>query len=505
MVNSDDIELADLAPPPTHEFAVAGRNAVKLALSLIVTWTVAFFIRFPVPRVLGPTRFGELNFAENFAATFFTFVELGVSTYIYKEIPVRPAHASDFWGGVSVARLLLSALLFVAMATTLAATHHSLEMQITVFVFGLAQLAATASGSVAGMLTAVARVNNIAVSGVLSKLLWGAGLAAALFWWPWLPYLAMPLLVSELARLVVLYWEARRVLRLEFRIDVTQTKAVLLASLPYLVAGGAVNIGGRLNVAVLEFVTPDKREVGWFGASQNLASLTMMLAPLLSWVLMPLLARAKARSESELFEILRRTIEGLLVLVIPMTLIASLGADFWVRLAFRAPYAEAALSLRFLAYGFILIYLAMMLSILLVMIGRGWSVSMISIGAIPVRPLLVALLAGPCARRFGPGGAALGAALAEIAASVGIVAAHFIPIGSRAIDRRLLLVTGKSLAVAATVILLDRWIFASLSDIARLALDMIAYVALALATGAVKMSEATRIVGNLRAKRTRSA
>jgi O-antigen/teichoic acid export membrane protein len=499
-MNPEDVQVEALAPPPAQEFAVAGRNAVKLALSLIITWTVAFFIRFPVPRVLGPARFGELNFAENFAATFFTVVELGVNTYIYKEISVRPRHASDFWGGVNVARFILSAVLFVAMAGTLAATHHSLEVQIAVVIFGLAQLAQTSGGSLSGMLTAVARVNNIATSGVLSKLLWGAGLGAALFWWPSLPLLALPLLVSELARFAVLNWEARRVLQLKFRVDLVETKAVLLASLPYLVAGGAVVIGGRLNVAVLEFVTPDKREVGWFGASQNLAGLTMMLAPLVSWVLMPLLARAKARSEQELYEILRRTIEGLLVLIIPMTLIASLGADFWVRLAYRAPYAEAALSLRFLAYGFILIYLAMMLSTLLVMTGHGWSVSMISIGAIPVRPVLVALLAGPCARRFGPGGAALGAALAEIVASVGIVAAHFIPIGTRAFDRRLLLVAGKSLAVAACVIVLDHWVFASRSDVIRLALDASVYVGLALAVRAVKISEAVRIVRGLRKK-----
>jgi O-antigen/teichoic acid export membrane protein len=316
------------------------------------------------------------------------------------------------------------------------------------------------------------------------------------------------MLASEIVRVAVLYWEARHALKLEFRIDLAATKAVLLASLPYLVSGGAVNIGGRLNIAVLEFVTPDKREVGWFGAAQNLASLTMMLAPLVTWVLMPLLARAKARSEEELFRIVRRSIEGLLVLVIPMTLIASLGAEFWIRLAFRAPFGEATPSLRLLAYGFILIYLAIMLSTLLVIMGRGWSVSMISIAAIPFRPLLVAVLAAPCARWIGPGGAALGASIAEVGTSVGIVAAHFIPLGTRAIDRRLLVVAGKSVAVAAIVILLDRWLHGQMHDlhgrmhdVARLSFDLAAYVALALAFGVAKAADVLRIVRSLRHRR----
>ncbi len=493
------------APPPSEgrsqEFATAGRNAIKLALSLTITWTVAFFIRFPIPRVLGPERFGQLNFAENFSATFFSVVDLGVSTYIFREIPLRPQHASEFWGGLLVVRAALSAVLFAAMGATLAGSHHSLEIQITVLVFGLAQFVMAYSTTVGALLNAVTLVDRMAIANVASKFVWGAGLAAALYFTRSLPMLAFALLASEALRLAVIYPEARRALGLRFRIDMAVTKAVLIASLPFFISGGAINIGGRLNVAVLEFVIHDKREVGWFGASQNLASLTMLLSPLLSWVLMPLLARAKARSEEEVFEILRRTIEGLLVVVIPMTLIASLGADFWVRLAFGRGYDESALSLRFLAFGFILIYLAIALSTLLIMTGHSWSVSMISLGSVPLRPILVTILATPCARHFGAGGGALGAALAEIITSIAIVAAHFIPIGGRALDRRLLVAGGKSLAVAALVTVLDRAVLVRLGPV-RLVIDGALYTGAALGLGAVKVGEITRTIRMLRARRS---
>lgn len=486
-------------PQRSHEFSTAGRNAVKLAVSLTITWTVALFIRFPVPRLLGPERFGLLNFSENFAATFFSVIDLGVSTYIFREIPLRPAHASDFWGGLLVVRIALSALLFVAMAGTLAVSHHTLETQITVVIFGLAQFVITYTASVSALLHAASKVNRLAIANVVSKLVWGGALVGVLFFSRSLPLLAAPLLAAELLKLAVLYPEAKRALTLRFRLDMGVTKAVLIACLPFFISGGAINIGGRLNVAVLEFVIPDKREVGWFGAAQNLASLTMLLSPLFSWVLLPLLARARARSEEEVFAILRRTIEGLLVLVIPLTLLTGLGADRWIRLAFHSAYDEAAMSLRVLAFGFILIYLAMALSTLLIMTGHSWSVSMISLASVPCRPVLVFLLAVPCARHFGPGGGALGAGIAEIATSVGIVAAHFIPIGARALDRRLLTVGGKSMLVAAVVIALDRTILRHLGW-SRLALDTVAYVVLALAIGAVKIGEMIRVIKTLRSR-----
>ncbi|HEY4014163.1 MAG TPA: oligosaccharide flippase family protein [Polyangiaceae bacterium] len=490
----------------TQEFATAGRNAIKLAASLTISWTVAFFVRFPLPRDLGPARYGIFNFADNFAATFFSLIDLGVSTYIFREIPVRPRHASEFWGGLLVVRIAASLLLFAVMAITLAVSHHSLEVQETVLVFGLAQFVTTYTTSVGALLHAVTRVDRVAIANVAAKCAWGLGLLAALKFWSWsLPLVALPLFISESLKLLVIYPEAHKSLDLKLRVDRAVTKTVLLASLPFFISTGAINIGGRLNVAVLEFVIHDEREVGWFGAAQNLASLTMLLSPLFSWVLMPLLARAKARSEEEVYKILRRTIEGLLITVIPMTLIASLGAAFWVHLAFKAAFDPAALSLRLLAFGFILIYLAIALSTLLIMTGHSWSVSMISLGSVPMRPILVTLLAPPCARHFGPGGGALGAALAEIITSMGIVAAHFIPIGGRALDRRLLVAGGKSLAVAAAVTVLDHTVLARLGAPLRLLLDCVLYVVLALASRTVQISEIRSLVQGLRASRAAKA
>jgi Ca2+/Na+ antiporter len=138
--------------------------------------------------------------------------------------------------------------------------------------------------------------------------------------------------------------------------------------------------------------------------------------------------------------------------------------------------------------------------VLLIMLGHSWSVSMISLGAMPVRPILVAFLAAPCARHFGPGGAAFGAALAEVITSVGIVAAHFIPLRSRALDRRLVVSALKSLAIAGFVTMLDRTTLAHMGHV-RLVLEMAIYLVLVVVTGAVKYQDVKRAVRGLKAAR----
>lgn len=91
------------------------RNAVKLAMSLVATWGVGLVVRFWLPRQLGPELFGQYSFADGLAATLLGCAGLGIDTYIQKEIPVRPGHASDFYGGTVLLRVLLATLLVGAL------------------------------------------------------------------------------------------------------------------------------------------------------------------------------------------------------------------------------------------------------------------------------------------------------------------------------------------------------------------------------------------------------
>src|SRR5262245_58337601 len=60
----------------SSDVATAARNALKLAGSLLATWTVALAVRFQLPRHLGPVHFGNFNFCDSFSAAFFVFLGL---------------------------------------------------------------------------------------------------------------------------------------------------------------------------------------------------------------------------------------------------------------------------------------------------------------------------------------------------------------------------------------------------------------------------------------------
>src|SRR5262249_35699050 len=159
----------------------------------------------------------------------------------------------------------------------------------------------------------VTHVGRLAIANVAAKAIWGVGLLIGLFSDAPLWALAMPMAGAELLKTAVLVPAARTAAGLSYRINVAATKAALVASFPYFVNTVAVTFGNSMAISVIEYVRTDEREVGWFAACQNIGSLAMLLHPLLVWIVMPMLSRAEARSKEEAAVILRRSIEGLLV------------------------------------------------------------------------------------------------------------------------------------------------------------------------------------------------
>src|SRR5262249_15317834 len=179
----------------------------------------------------------------------------------------------------------------------------------------------------------------------------------------------------------------------------------------------------NLGMSILAFIRTDQREVGWFAAVQNLAVLCSLFIPLMKWVIMPLLARAYARSEGEGLRILRRTLEGLIILVAPVTVAVSAGSETLVRVAFGEAFAPAAPGLSILSLVFLMTYVDMMLAMALSIVGRGWAVTLVSIGSVVVNAVLMLLFVPIGRNLIGTGGECAGSAAAVVATEVFVLVA----------------------------------------------------------------------------------
>ena len=509
-------EAAPEAPPSTtrsdapsskvlaNEVAIAVRNGLKLGGSLFLSWSVALVVKFQIPQHLGPVRQGYFGFAESFATMFFSVLSLGVDTYVTREIAVRPEHASDFVGGIFALRSLLSTALFAAMATTLWVTGRSGEIQMAAIVFGATQLLACLNGTLATVLQATTHVGRLAIANVVAKILWGAGLLVGLHYHVALYVLALPMTFAELLRTAVLVPASRKEAHLRFRVDVAATRAVIITAIPFFVNALAVTFGNNLALSALEFIRRDEREVGWFAAAQNLGSLAMLMYPLLIWVVMPMLSRARARSADEMMIILQRCIEGLLITISPVTTLISVGSGIFVKVAFGAKFLPAQTGLSILSLVFVLTYLNIMLANALIVSGKSWSVTTISVASILVLSVFMLIFVPVGRMVFGTGGECAGASIATILSELCTVIAMLSRIGTKPMNRRNIEVLVKSVAISVSVIIADRFIRDFDPGVLRLVADMGIYASLALALGVIRPADVQRAVKALLARRAES-
>lgn len=468
-----------------QEGATALRNGVKLATSLVLTWGVALVITFTLPKYLGPLQWGYYKFGFEYAAFLAVFVGFGIDTYVSREVAVRPQHASDFFGGVLALRTLGLLPLLAYAWFDLDDNDHAEKLAAAFF--GVAQIFVVLNQTFQQMLQAASRVGGLAVANVVSKILWGGGTFAAVmlrapFW-----VLPLPMLASESLKALFLHRATREAIDLRIRLDAAETAKVLRIAFPFFIANAAVMLGSTIDVVVLRKLVPSgSEEVGWYSAGREIARLSALMSPVLSGVLVPMMSRARVRNEEEFYRLLRRGLEGVSVVAIPLTLILALSAETVIGITLKAKFLPAAMSLEWLAPTFVLAYANVLLWIALMILERSWTITIISIAGLGLLYLFIHVFV-PLTRGMGPGAYGMGVAMALTAREAVIVGVFLAILGKKAIDRRSLAAITKSLGACCAVIAFH--VLLPELGAARVLLDGLVYVAVALAIRVVRIGD----------------
>jgi O-antigen/teichoic acid export membrane protein len=228
-----------------------------------------------------------------------------------------------------------------------------------------------------------------------------------------------------------------------------------------------------------KMVPPTSEEVGFYGSARQIAALSALLSPIMSGVLIPMMSRAKARNEEEFYRILRRGLEAVIVVSLPLTLILALGAEYWIHITIKDKFLPAAGSLRWLAPTFLFAYANVLLWLALMILDRSWTITIISVGGLVLLPILI-VIAVPLFSPLGPGGAGMGVAVALSTREFIIVLVFLAFLRDKALDRRGVTSTAKSLLICVVVAVFDHSLTRLTIPPVRLAADGVLYGVLAL-------------------------
>jgi O-antigen/teichoic acid export membrane protein len=491
--------IADAATPSvsdSHEPTLRGdvvtavRNTLKLGASLLGTWAVGLAIRMILPRYMGPAAFGEFQFADAFTIVIMMTTTLGLDTYIRREIPLRREHASEFFGTTMLVSLGIGAgVLLIALPALYTAGKSPFILSL-VLLMGLAQIAVNLSNNLASLLHGVGNVDGLAIQNVASKLIWGAGIAVAFALGYGARGVAVAMLASELIKLGGMYRLARLHVPLRLTRNWAMLRPVLTASAPFFFLALAQTVYSRVDITIMSFLTNDQ-EVGWYGAASTLAGISLLLSPLVGWVVLPLTQRAAARSHEEFILVSRRVLELVMSFAFPVTLAFYVGAPLLIPLAFGKAFLPSIPALRILAPTFVLTYAAIVGSALLIRLGRGWLATWISLGSMLLSPILNFIFLPRFAAHFGAGGAGMGAAFCLSLTELVAACAIMYSLGAEFVERRTVVVLSKTLLIGVAVAGMDHLL--PLSDVPRILVDGVVYLGACIALGALDVPQIVQL------------
>lgn len=383
------------------------RNLSLMTLSVGATMVISLALKMMMPRVFGAEAMGTFYFAESFAKLFFTFLPLGLATYISRTLPARPEHTRE----------ILPTLLLLQMATALvigliffgALLWQGRDQQTvltTLLMGGYAAVVVFQTGIMQNIFVALDQVKLISRLNVVTKIILVGGSLSILAFYPSLIAIAAMHFIAELIGLIFLILRARQQHFLEGPAEIRHAKTMLKVSLPFYLAGVLNGVYAEIDTTMLaQFSTA--LEVGYFGSAFKLIGVFMLLVPIVQSAITPSLSEAYARNNGTFEPMVRQMLHLMFICCLHLSLGLTLFGDIIAQILYGNGFEPSYRILCFLTPVLTMIYLNTFVGTCHHLVSSGNKLSFIFVTGIIVNVCLDWLAIPYGQKHFGDGGAGL--------------------------------------------------------------------------------------------------
>jgi O-antigen/teichoic acid export membrane protein len=397
------------------------RNWSLLAGSQVVASLIAMATMVVVSRTLGDAEFGRLYLALTLTYIVGLAVDFGLSQVVTRAVArdrglARPyfVRAALVVGAMGVCLYFLTLGFAVALGYTPEVQSLAAIFAFLIVAEGFSQILGALFQAHEQMLVPVlarVTVNAISLALVVPLLLNGHGAHAV----------AAVIVIAAVLRAAL---QAVAVRRLEgFRLPAPPPppwRGLLRAGLPFLAAQELGLFAYRVNVVILGRMASEAT-VGWYGAATRVMEALNFIPLLLTTATFPVLSRLWVNSQSEFGVTVRKTLDLVLVIAVPVTIILfTLAEDIVGALFTLQSYAPAVPILRIQALSLALMFVDYLLVCALMAIGKERVWIGILAAACVLNPVLNWVLIPAADAQYANGG--IGAALATLLAEVFVMA-----------------------------------------------------------------------------------
>ncbi len=379
--------------------------------SQLISWFLATVMIVFVPRYLGAEGVGKLHLAESWWIMLGVLITFGMDTLLIKETARGVEETPQFFGTSIVLRVLFFSICIVLLSAVLHAIGYSQEKLYIMLLLGAAGLVWQLTNACQSILNGLELMEIPAISGIAGKVLYtGFGVGLLFLGYGVMALAMLTVITSAVTFLIQFVYLAHRYgpEKLRPRFDLMTAEALLRGGLPYLLSAIFLTIYMQIDVVIISFLVGD-HSVGLYSAADRLFG-TMLFVPLVFvGALFPALSRLYVEDQQQLYRIVSKSFDAMLILGAPMGLGLLAIAGELVELLYGADFVGSGPVLAVMGIVMIMTYQNMILGYTLISIDRQnvWTAVM-AVAVVATLPLDM-LLVPWCASAFGNG--AIGGAL----------------------------------------------------------------------------------------------
>jgi O-antigen/teichoic acid export membrane protein len=404
------------------------KNAGFLMMSQVLTWGMSLGLTIFMARALGPTGIGQLQLSDSLWGILAVVVTFGMDIVLTKEIARHPERAGQLVGTMLVLELLLYIAAFGLLTMFLSRVNYPADTVQVIYIIGISSLIAQLEGAFAAVLQGLERMEFMSLGAIAGKASYTI-LVAILLWLGFgVKAVASVSLFGPLSLITVEWISISRFHPIQLGFSWDLARWLLKASLPFFLSGIFLVMYMNLDVVFISLFA-NETVVGWYSAAQRLVGTMMFLPVIFEQALFPAVARLHAASSADLSQLIRRGLNWLMAIGVPLGLGIVIVARPAIDVLYGDKFRPSADVLSLMGLVLIFIYLNVLLGKFLVATDRqNWWTATMAVG-VAITVVLDFVLIPWCQRALGNG--ALGGAMSYFVTEMAmtLVALRLLPKG----------------------------------------------------------------------------
>ncbi len=331
------------------------KNTSWLLISQIITSIFGFVWIVLLARYLGVSDFGIMNFAISFTSIMSIFIDLGINTYITRDLSRSPELSQKYIGNAIPLKIFLSILSFIATLVILLIMDYNLLSIQVVLLFAIQTIFLSMGWLFNGVFQAFSKMKYQAIGIIINSSLILSGTLLLTYFNLGLIAVALSYMVGSIITLIYLYNNIKnKIVIPKIQIDLDFWKKSIKQAIPFGITGIFTTIYFMIDTVMISFIVGNTA-VGIYSSAYKIITVFTTIYTVYTYVVFPLMSKLYKDSEDLLKISYEKSIKYLIMIMLPFAIGITIYSQDIITLIYGKSYIFAGDVLKILIWNVLFI------------------------------------------------------------------------------------------------------------------------------------------------------